>query len=77
MEKFLDHWDDYKIIYLIVIAVLLLISCVGYYEYLYPCVYGHYELQMHPLFDGNGNISTWYMSNDFICDCRTVRDSIK
>lgn len=77
IQKIKWHFQNWYGIYLIVLVALALLGCQMWYEYLYPCVSGHYEDTMHPIYDGQGNITTWYWSNDFYCDCRTVRDSIK
>lgn len=72
-----EHFLDYKWFYVIGIIALSLIGFWIWYEYAYPCVYGHYEETIHYIYDANTGISTPYWSNDFYCDCRTVRDSIK
>lgn len=79
-ENIKYHLSDYKYAYIIALLVLFMISCVIYYEYKYPCVYGHYEEQWknNYITNGNGNMTYagGYFVDVFVCDC-TVRDSIK
>lgn len=65
---------------LIITILAILLALIGYsfwYEYAYPCVLGHYELLPHFVYGPDGNITGSYLSDDFVCDCRTVRDSVK
>jgi hypothetical protein len=66
------HFSDFKWLYIIGIVLLSLIGSVIYYEYKYPCVYGHYEETMHFIYQPDGTMVP-YWSNDFVCDCRTER----
>lgn len=70
---FLNYWP----IYLLGLTLSLIVGGLFLYEYLYPCVSGHYEDVWHTTFGANGMINGGYYSNDFVCDCRTERDSIK
>lgn len=76
-----EHWYDFKWIYIVSLIIILvlggLIGGIYWYEYEYPCVYGHYEEVWYPNYGANGMINGGYYSDEFICDCRTVRDSIK
>jgi hypothetical protein len=80
IKELLEHLSDYKWIYIIIIVVLSLIGWGIWYEYAYPCVYGHYEGQWKPIYTytPNGSLiqSGGYWYDVFICDCRTVRDSL-
>lgn len=72
-----QHLLDFKWLYIIILVILSLIGFCIYYEYTYPCVSGHYEENLHYSYNPNGTIQYTYWQNDFICDCRTIRDSIK
>jgi hypothetical protein len=80
IESIKEHLEDYKWIYIIAIVILSLIGWWIWYEYAYPCVYGHYEEQWQTTWttDANGNMTPMggYWQDVFICDCRTVRDSV-
>ncbi len=75
-----EHFLLYKFIYIIFIASLSIIGLCAWYEYAYPCVYGHYEEQWQQTYiygaDGSMTPMPGYWQDVFICDCRTVRDSI-
>ncbi len=84
MTNIKEHLSDYKWVYIILIVILSLLSVIGWcfwYEYAYPCVYGHYEEQWQTTWcygaDGSMTPCGGYYADVFICDCRTVRDSIK
>lgn len=74
--KIIDNIKDNWISYLILFVICFSIGLWAAYEYYYPCVSGHYELTNHWVVNSNGYM-TPYLSNDFVCDCRTIRDSIK
>jgi hypothetical protein len=80
-ERIREHFDDYKPVYIIGLILVILLGIFFGYEYMYPCVYGHDEEQWVDTWtvDGNGNMTLAGGSYQdvFICDCRTVRDSIK
>jgi hypothetical protein len=80
IENIKEHLSDYKWIYIITIVLLSLIGWWIWYEYAYPCVYGHYEEQWQQTYiyaaDGSMTPMGGYWQDVFICDCRTVRDSV-
>lgn len=79
IEEIKEHLSDYKWIYIIAIVILSLIGWWIWYEYAYPCAYGHYEDVWITTWCYNGTSSVpcgGYFSNEFVCDCRTVRDSV-
>lgn len=80
MEKLKWHLVDFWWIYVLLILALSLIGWFIWYEYAYPCVSGHYEEQWQTTWCYNSTSSYpcgGYFADVFICDCRTVRDSIK
>lgn len=75
--NFKEHLSEFKLLYIICTIALSLIVWVIWYEYAYPCVYGHYEQEWQTIYstDSNG-ISTpigGYWEDVFICDCRKKR----
>jgi hypothetical protein len=76
-----EHLSEFKWIYIIVFILLSLITYWVWYEYEYPCVYGHTEEQWQTSWCYNADGSMYscggYYQDVFVCDCRTVRDSIK
>lgn len=80
IENIKEHLSDYKLIYIIAIVLLSIIGWWIWYEYAYPCVYGHYEEQWQQTYiygaDGIMTPMGGYWQDVFICDCRTVRDSV-
>lgn len=70
-----------KWIILIAVAFVALISFWVWYEYEYPCVYGHTEQVWQTTWiynsDGTMTAAGGYFQDVFVCDCRTVRDSLK
>ena len=81
LESIKEHLSDYKWIYIVTIVVLSLIGWWIWYEYAYPCVYGHYEQQWQTTwcYGSNGSMTPCggYFMDVFICDCRTVRDTVR
>lgn len=72
IEEIKDHLSWYKWIYIIGIISLCLLGYLLWYEYAYPCISGHNEVQYY--LDPSLNIM---MPHEvFVCDCRTVRDSL-
>lgn len=76
-EHFLDFWPIYTVIFILIFLILGV--CI--YEYTYPCVYGHHEQQWQTtwIVQGDGSMMPCggYYMDVFVCDCRTIRDSIK
>ena len=74
LEKIKTNLLEYKWIYIISILIISLISYYIWYEYAYPCIYGHYEKQYQIIYitDSKGNMTPagGYYTDIFICDCR-------
>lgn len=72
-----NHFLNFKWIYIIATVILSLIGWWIWYEYTYPCIYGHYEQYWQVIYctDGNGGTIPCggYWEDMFVCDCRGKR----
>lgn len=72
IEEIKEHLVDYKWFYISATLIVGLFLFIVWYEYNYPCVSGHYETQYYL----DPNLKVMMPREVFICDCRTVRDSL-
>jgi len=76
----IEHLLDYKIKYIFAVVFLLIAGIFLYYNYMFPCVYGHHEQQWQSNYMYMNNRMQYlggHYVDVFVCDCRTIRDSIK
>lgn len=79
-SKIKQLFEDYKEFYLVFFILISAFLIYKHWNYNHPCVRGHYETRE---VDNYAFINDTYMyvgsstERNFICDCRTTRDSLQ